>query len=130
LECDPQATRVGPSVRSSLLADGAVTGSRREASLLTMESRAVFPGESLLVRAFVYRYLRALRREGGAATCDSLAAEATARLSIEGIHQLRDSLRNERDRCREAGRDSLADALTSAVRSLDSRAQILDDLLH
>ena len=95
-----------------------------------MEKLAVFSGESLLIRAFTYRYMRALKREAGVAEFEPLAAEATARLSIEGIHRLRETLRRERDRCRESGRDSLADSLTTAIRALDSRAQILDDLLH
>ena len=90
----------------------------------------MFPSESLLIRGFVYRYLRALRRDRGGAECEALAAEATASLSIGGIHKLLAKLRNERDRCREAGRDSLADSLTTAIRTLDSRAQILNDLLH
>ena len=61
---------------------------------------------------------------------NGLAASATGRLSIDGLHRLREGLIDERTRARRDGEHQLADGLTSAVRQLDSRAQILDDLLR
>ena len=59
-----------------------------------------------------------------------LAAEALARLSVGGVHQLCGLLKAERDELRELEDGRSADSLTSAIRDLDSRTQILDDLLR
>jgi hypothetical protein len=53
-----------------------------------------------------------------------------ARLSVGGVRQLREILKAERAELRDLGDNRLADSLTSAIRGLDSRTQILDDLLH
>lgn len=90
----------------------------------------MFPGDRVLVRMFTRKYLRALRSGDGRLDSAELAADATARLSIDGVHRLREALVAERIRLRKQGEDRLADGLTSAVRDLDSRIQILDDLLH
>lgn len=90
----------------------------------------MFPGERLLVRLLRRQYVHVLRTSGGQADTNQLAAGATARLSIDGMHRLREQLVDERARARELGEHRLADGLTSAVRQLDSRVQILDDLLR
>ena len=95
-----------------------------------MRKRRMFPGDRLMVRLLRRRYLRAVRANGGRSVGDYLASDATARLSIDGVHRLREKLIEERDRMRERGENRLADGLTSAIRDLDSRAQILDDMLR
>lgn len=86
--------------------------------------------ESLIVWSLVQRYLREMRRGEGRPRYDELAADAVARLSVNGVRQLGEILRAERDDLRELEDDQSADSLTSAIRDLDSRTQILDDLLH
>lgn len=86
--------------------------------------------ESLAVWGFRRAYLRELRREDGASRYGELAVEAVAALSIGAVRQLRWMLHAERDALRDIGDHRAADSLTSALRDLDSRIQILDDLLH
>ena len=95
-----------------------------------MRKRRMFPGDRLMVRLLRRRYLRAVRANGGRLESGELASDATARLSIDGIHRLRETLAAERERMREHGQNRMADGLTSAIRELESRAQILDDLLR
>ena len=86
--------------------------------------------ESLAVWGFRRRYLRELRREDGSSRYGDLAVRAVSDLSIGAVRQLRDMLRDERDALRDRGDHRAADSLTSALRDLDSRIQILNDLLH
>jgi len=86
--------------------------------------------ENLVVWSLVRRYLCEMRRDQGRPRYDELAADAVARLSVSGVRQLGKILRSERDELRELEGDRFADSLTSAIRDLDSRTQILDDLLH
>lgn len=86
--------------------------------------------ESLTIWRFRRRYMRELRATDASPMWGALAAEAVAQLSIGGVHQLREMLGAERDALRDLGHDRAADALTAAIRDLDSRIQILDDLLH
>jgi len=87
--------------------------------------------ERITVWGFRRRYLS--ETQAGSATpppYERLGSEAVARLSIAGVHHLIELLRGVREGLRERGEDSAADSLTSAIRDLDSRIQILDDLLH
>jgi hypothetical protein len=90
----------------------------------------MFVGERLLVSVLTRRYVRAIQSEGPNAPYADLAADAMKRLSIDGVHRLRESLKRERERWRAEGENRWADHMTSAIRDLDSRAQILDDLLR
>jgi hypothetical protein len=95
-----------------------------------MRERKLAVTESLAVWGFRRRYLRELRREDGTSNYPDLALDAVASLSIAAVRQLREMLRTERDAMRDIGDNRAADSLTSALRDLDSRIQILDDLLH
>ena len=87
--------------------------------------------ERITVWAFRRRYLReTLAGPGAPSPYETLASEAVARLSIAGVHHLIELLREAREGLRHREDDRAADSLTSAIRSLDSRIQILDDLLH
>lgn len=86
--------------------------------------------ESLVGWGLQRRYLREMRRSGGPPRYAELAAEAVAHLSFVGVHHLRDLLWNEREALRDLEDHRAADSLTSAIRDIDSRIQILDDLLH
>ncbi len=97
---------------------------------MMMRQRRVTFGESLVVWRYRRRYLREMRRKDGRPRYEELAADATARLSIDGLHHLQEILKDERAAHRERGDNSAADSLTSAVRGLDSRVQILDDMLR
>ncbi|MCK5488379.1 MAG: hypothetical protein KAI98_00235 [Gemmatimonadetes bacterium] len=95
-----------------------------------MLNRTVPFEESLVVWSLIRRYLGEMRRDKGRPRYDELAAEALARLSVGGVHQLCGLLKAERDELRELEDGRSADSLTSAIRDLDSRTQILDDLLR
>lgn len=87
--------------------------------------------ERLTVWGFRRRYLRETRsRPGTQPSYAALASEAVSRLSIAGVHHLLELLRDDREGLRWRGEDEPADLLTSAIRDLDSRIQILADLLH
>lgn len=86
--------------------------------------------ESLTVWRFRRRYLREIHAADGLRGWTALGAEAVAQMSISGVHRLREMLRAERDTLRDLGDDRAADSITAAIRDLDSRTQILDDLLH
>lgn len=86
--------------------------------------------EELVVRGLERSYLRELRGSDGLPRYGELGADAVARLSFAGVHRLRDMLWAEREALRDLGDHRAADSLTSALRDLDSRMQILDDLLR
>jgi hypothetical protein len=96
---------------------------------MTLKKRLAF-AESLVVWGFRRRYLKEMRAPGRPPAYDELAARALERLSIGGVHQLADLLKEEREILRRQGDNQAADSLTMALRDLDSRTQILDDLLH
>ena len=95
-----------------------------------MRERSLSLPESLAVWGFRRRYLRELRKEGGSSCYEEVALDAVAGLSIGAVQRLRATLRGERDALRDLGDHRAADSLTSALRDLDSRIQILVDLLH
>jgi len=95
-----------------------------------MRKRNLAFAESLVVSSFRRRYLRELRGDQERPRYEELAADAVARLSVGGVRQLCEILKTERAELRDLGDNRLADSLTSAIRGLDSRMQILDDLLH
>ena len=86
--------------------------------------------EDLVVRGLKRSYLREMRGSDGLPRYGELGAAAVARLSFAGVHRLRDMLWAEREALRDLGDHRAADSLTSALRDLDSRMQILDDLLR
>lgn len=92
-------------------------------------SRLAF-AEGLVVWGFRRRYLKESQASDGPPRYEDLAATAMARLSFAGVRQLREALVSEREGMRDRGHHRLADSLTSAIRGLDTRLQILDDLLH
>jgi hypothetical protein len=104
----------------------------REAYLRSMmrKKRRLAFAEDLVVWGFRRRYLREMRRNEGISLYGEVTADAVARLSIGGVHHLLETLRDERKALRERGDHGAADSLTSAIRDIDSRMQILDDLLH
>jgi len=108
-----------------------VTFSSHGASAREMtRSRDTSFAESLVIWSIRRRYLREMRREAGLPRYGKLGAEAVARLSIDAVRHLREILLEERKELRDRGRNRAADSLTSAIRDLDSRTQILNDLLH
>jgi hypothetical protein len=86
--------------------------------------------EDLLVRGLKRSYLGEMRGSDGPPRYGELGAAAVARLSFAGVHRLRDMLWAEREVLRDLEDHRAADSLTSALRDLDSRMQILDDLLR
>lgn len=86
--------------------------------------------EDLVVRGLKRSYLREMRGSDGLPRYGELGAAAVARLSFAGVHRLRDLLWAEREALRDLDDHRAADSLTSALRDLDSRMQILDDLLR
>lgn len=86
--------------------------------------------EDLVVRGLKRSYLREMRGGDGLPRYGELGADAVARLSFAGVHRLRDLLWAEREALRDLDDHRAADSLTSALRDLDSRMQILDDLLR
>jgi hypothetical protein len=95
-----------------------------------MKQRNLGFAEDLVVRGFVRSYLREMRGSDGRPRYDELGADAVARLSFGGVRRLRKMLWTERQALRDLEDRRAADSLTSALRDLDSRIQILDDLLH
>lgn len=95
-----------------------------------MNKRSLAFAEGLVVWELRRRYLQEMRRSEGIAPYCELGADAVARLSIDGVHRLREMLLTEREALRELDDHRAADSLTSALRDLDSRTQILDDLLR
>ena len=95
-----------------------------------MRERDLPFAEILAVWGYRRRYLRELRREDGSLLYGDLAVRAVSDLSIRAVRALREMLRTERDALRDLGDHRAADSLTAALRDLDSRLQILDDLLH
>lgn len=87
--------------------------------------------EKLAILGFRRRYLREMRSAPGSQPgYAALASEAVSRLSSTGVRYLTALLKAAREGLRLRGDDRAADSLTSAIRDLDSRIQILDDLLH
>jgi hypothetical protein len=95
-----------------------------------MKNRVVSHGERDLVLGFKRRYLCAVLMLSPMSSYEGLAAAATADLSIGALRLLCDALKAEREWHRARGAHRLADDLTLAIRTLDSRVQVLDDLLH
>jgi hypothetical protein len=117
----------GPAKTAHELCDGRRTQNVFQAM---MPERKLTSAEILAVWGFRRRYLRALRREDGSSFYSDLAVRAVSDLSIRAVRELREVLRTERDALRDLGDHRAADSLTTALRDLDSRLQILDDLLH
>jgi hypothetical protein len=86
--------------------------------------------EDLVVRELKQSYLREMRGCDGLPRYAELGANAVARLSFAGVRRLREMLWEEREALRDLEDRRAADSLTSALRDLDSRIQILDDLLR
>ena len=97
---------------------------------MMMKQRNLGFAEDLVVRGFVRSYLREMRGSDGLPRYDELGADAVARLSFAGVRRLRELLWSEREALRDLEDRRAADSLTSALRDLDSRIQILDDLLR
>ena len=95
-----------------------------------MNKRNLAFAEGLVVWGFRRRYLQEMRRNEGLPLYCELGADAVACLSITGVHQLRELLWTEREALRDLEDPRAADSLTSAIRDLDSKTQILDDLLR
>lgn len=95
-----------------------------------MNKRSLAFSEDLIVQELRRRYLQEMRRNEGLALYCELGADAVARLSFAGVHRLRDMLWTERETFRDLHDHQAADSLTSALRDIDSRMQILDDLLR
>lgn len=95
-----------------------------------MERQVVPESEHDQVLGFKRRYLSAVLLLAPVSRYEGLAAAAVADLSIGGLHDLRAALRAEREWHRSRGSHRLADDLTVAIRVLDARIRILDDLLH
>lgn len=95
-----------------------------------MKQRNIEFAEDLVVRGLVRGYLREMRGSDGQPRYGKLGADAVARLSFAGVHRLRDMLWAEREALRDLEDHRAADSLTSALRDLDTRMQILDDLLR
>jgi len=86
--------------------------------------------EDLIVLGLRRSYLREMRASEGLPRYGELGANAVARLSYSGVHRLRNLLWAEREALRDLNDHRAADSLTSALRDIDSRLQILDDLLR
>lgn len=95
-----------------------------------MNKRSLSFAEGLVVWEFRRRYLQEMRRNEGPAQYGELGADAVARLSFAGVHRLREVLWAERQALRDMDDHRAADSLTSALRDIDTRIQILDDLLR
>lgn len=86
--------------------------------------------EKLTIWGFRRRYLRETRTTPGTQPrFATLGSEAVSRLSIAGVDCLVGLLRIARDALRASEDHDAADVLTGAIRDLDSRLQILSDLL-
>ena len=97
---------------------------------MMMKQHNIGFAEDLVVRGLKRSYLREMRGSDGLPRYNELGADAVARLSFAGVHRLRDMLWTEREALRDLDDHRAADSLTSALRDLDSRMQILDDLLR
>ena len=95
-----------------------------------MNKRSLACAEDLIVQGLKRSYLRETRASEGLPRYAELGANAVARLSYAGVHRLRDMLWAEREALRDLHDYQAADSLTSALRDIDSRMQILDDLLR
>jgi len=95
-----------------------------------MKQRDIGFAEDLVVRGLKRNYLREMRGSDGLPRYDKLGGDAVSRLSFAGVHRLRDMLWAEREALRDLKDHRAADSLTSALRDLDTRIQILDDLLR
>ena len=95
-----------------------------------MKRRNIGFAEDLVVLGLKRSYLREMRGSDGLPRYGELGADAVARLSFAGVHRLRDMLWAEREALRDLEDYRAADSLTSALRDLDTRMQILDDLLR
>ena len=95
-----------------------------------MKKRSLACAEDLIVQELGRSYLREMRASDGLPRYSELGADAVARLSYAGVHRLRDVLWAEREALRDLEDHRAADSLTSALRDIDSRMQILDDLLR
>ncbi len=95
-----------------------------------MNKRSLAFAEGLVVWEFRRRYLQLMRRNEGLAMYCELGADAVARLSFAGVRRLRDMLWSEREALRDLEDHRAADSLTSALRDIDTRIQILDDMLR
>jgi len=95
-----------------------------------MNKRSLACAEDLIVQELRRSYLREMRARDGHPRYGELGADAVARLSYAGVHRLRDVLWAEREALRDLEDHRAADSLTSALRDIDSRMQILDDLLR
>jgi len=95
-----------------------------------MKERSLSFAEDLIIGELRQSYLREMRASDGLPLYGELGADAVARLSIAGVHRLRDILWAEREALRDLEDHRAADSLTSALRDIDTRIQILDDLLR
>ena len=95
-----------------------------------MKKRSLRFAEDLIVAGLRRSYLCEMRTSDGPPRYGELGADAVARLSIAGVHRLRDILWAERETLRDLEDYRAADSLTSALRDIDTRIQILDDLLR
>ena len=95
-----------------------------------MKERSLKFAEDLVIGELRRSYLREMRACDGLPRYGELGADAVARLSITGVHRLRDILWAEREALRDLEDYRAADSLTSALRDIDTRIQILDDLLR
>ena len=97
---------------------------------MMMKERSLRFAEDLVVAELRQSYLCEMRAIDGLPRYGELGANAVARLSITGVHRLRDILWAEREALRDLKDFRAADSLTSALRDIDTRIQILDDLLR
>lgn len=95
-----------------------------------MKEHSLGFAEDLVIAGLKRSYLREVRASDGLPRYGELGADAVARLSIAGVHRLRDILWAEREALRDLKDHRAADSLTSALRDIDTRIQILDDLLR
>lgn len=95
-----------------------------------MKQRNIGFAEDLVVRGLKRSYLLEMSGSDGLPRYGELGADAVARLSFAGVHRLRDMIWVEREALRDLEDHRAADSLTSALRDLDTRMQILDDLLR
>lgn len=100
-------------------------------SMFEMEmSSKLAAEEKLTIWGFRRRYLREARTTPGTLPrFAALGSEAVSRLSIAGIGCLVNLLRGAREGLRASEDHGAADVLTVAIRDLDSRLQILSDML-
>ena len=95
-----------------------------------MKERSLRFAEDLIIGGLRRSYLRETRASDGLPRYGELGADAVARLSFAGVRRLRDMLWSEREALRDLEDHRAADSLTSALRDIDTRIQILDDMLR